>query len=221
VSDAPPPPPSSFGMPPPSSAPDAGTALSYGWKKFQDNVGVLVAVILVPVAVQVVLGLIGVVALRGIAGQILLSIISTVVSLALEIGIFNAALAITAGQPVDVGKAFSSDRWGEWIAFAFLFGLLVGVGAIFCGVGALIVLAFFGFAPFYFLDQRKSIGEAFNASLEATRSMAGIPFAIAICALVGIAGVILCVVGLLVTMPIAYIAVGYLYRRVNNQAVAP
>ena len=108
-----------------------------------------------------------------------------------------------------------------WIVFAFVFGLFVGVGAIFCGVGALIVLAFFGLAPYYFLDQRKSLGDAFSASLEATRANAGIPLAIALTVLVGFLGIILCYVGALVTMPIAYIGVGFLYRHINNQPVAP
>ena len=221
MTDLPPPPPSSFGTPSPASSPDAGAALSYGWKKFQQNVGPLIAVILIPIILQAILQIIGVVVIKGPVGYIIFGILAAVVSLAGSIGIFNAALLITSGQPLDIGKAFSTDRWGEWIVFAFVFGLFVGVGAIFCGIGALVVLAFYGLAPYYFLDQRKSLGEAFKASLDATRGNAGIPMAIALTVLVGIAGVILCYVGALVTMPIAYLGVGFLYRHINNQPVAP
>lgn len=221
MTDLPPPPPSSFGTPSPASSPDAGAALSYGWKKFQENVGPLIAVILIPIILQAILQIIGFVVIKGPVGYIIFGILAAVVSLAGSIGIFNAALLITSGQPLDIGKAFSTDRWGEWIVFAFVFGLFVGVGAIFCGIGALVVLAFYGLAPYYFLDQRKSLGEAFKASLNATRANAGIPLAIALTVLVGIAGIILCYVGALVTMPIAYIGVGFLYRRINNQPVAP
>lgn len=221
MTDLPPPPPSSFGTPSPASSPDAGAALSYGWKKFQENVGPLIAVILIPIILQAILQIIGFVVIKGAVGYLIFGILAAVVSLAGSIGIFNAALLITSGQPLDIGKAFSTDRWGEWIVFAFVFGLFVGVGAIFCGIGALVVLAFYGLAPYYFLDQRKSLGEAFKASLDATRANAGIPLAIALTVLVGIAGIILCYVGALVTMPIAYIGVGFLYRRINNQPVAP
>jgi uncharacterized membrane protein len=216
----PPPPPSSFGSPSPASTPDVGAAISYGWKKFQENVGPLIAIILIPVVLQIILQVIGFVIIKGVAGYVIFGILAAVVSLAGSIGIFNAALMITSGQSLDIGKAFSTDRWGEWIVFAFVFGLFVGVGAIFCGIGALIVLAFFGLAPYYFLDQRKSLGDAFSASLEATRANAGVPLAIALTVLVGVLGIILCYIGALVTMPIAYIGVGFLYRHINNQPVA-
>jgi uncharacterized membrane protein len=221
MSSVPPPPEPPANIPPTGGAsPDAGAALSYGWKKFQENVGGLLAVILIPLAVQLVISIIGQF-LGNWFLSLLLSAVSYVVSLMLAIGIFNAALMITAGQPVDVGKAFSSDRWGEWILFSFVFGLMVGVGVLFCLVGALVVLAFFGLAPYYFLDQRMGLGDALSASLEKTRSTAGLPIAIALTALVGALGVIICIIGLFVTMPIAYVGVAFLYRRVNNQPVAP
>src|SRR5205807_5348406 len=115
------PPPSSFGTPSPASSPDAGAALSYGWKKFQQNVGPLIAVILIPIILQAVLQIIGFVVIKGPVGYIIFGILAAVVSLAGSIGIFNAALLITSGQPLDIGKAFSTDRWGEWIVFAFVF----------------------------------------------------------------------------------------------------
>ena len=61
MTDLPPPPyqPPPFGAQPPGGgSPDVGAALSYGWKKFQENVGPLLAVVLIPVAVQVVLSII-------------------------------------------------------------------------------------------------------------------------------------------------------------------
>src|SRR6476620_5594380 len=220
MSDVPPPPPPSFGQPAPASSPDAGKALSYGWSKFQANAGVLIAVIVIPFAVQLVLNLIGQFVIRNLFGILLFSLIGLVVGAALNIGIFNAALMLTRGETPNVGKAFSTDRWGEWIVFAIVFQLFVGVGAIFCGVGALIVLAFFGLAPYYFLDQNKSLGDAFSASLEATRANSGMPLAIALTVLVGFLGFVLCYVGALVTLPLAYVAVGFLYRAANNQQAA-
>jgi hypothetical protein len=229
VTDIPPPP----GSPPPGSpppggpppagpaGPDAGQALSYGWAKFQQNVGPFIAVVLIPIAVQFVLWFIGFSLVRGVFGIVVFGVIGVVLSLSLQIGIYNAALMVTRGEPVDIGKAFSTDRWGEWIGFAFVFGLLVGVGYIFCGIGALIVLAFFGLAPFYFLDQRKGLGEALSASLDKTRSTSGLPLAIGLTALVGWAGTLLCGVGALVTMPLAYTGVAFLYRKVNGEPVAP
>jgi hypothetical protein len=226
VTDVPPPPPppppsEDWNRPPGAGNPDAGAALSYGWNKFQSYAGPVLAIILIPIAAQLILNLLGAAVIRNTFGYILFGLLGVIVSLVGALGIFNAGLMITAGETPDIGKAFSTDRWGEWFAFAIVFGLFVAVGAIFCGVGALIVLAFFGLAPYFFLDQRKSLGEAFSASLEATRSMSGLPLAIALTAFVGVLGVILCYIGVFITLPVAYIGVAFLYRRATNQPVAP
>ena len=217
----PPPPPSSFGAPPPSSGPDVGASLSYGWKKFQENVGPLIGIILAPFAVLFLIEIIGAVVIRGFFGFFFFYALALLVAAVAYLGIFNAGLMATRGEKVDFGKAFQTDRWGEWIGFAIVYGLMVSIGSLFCGVGALVVIAFWGLAPYYFLDQRKGIGEALSASLEATRRISGMPLALAVAALVAWAGGLVCGVGALVTMPLGFIAGAYLYRFANGQAVAP
>ena len=65
-------------------------------------------------------------------------------SMIARLGVYNMALMLTAGQTPDIGKAFQNDRWGEWIVFSFVYGLMVGVGLALCVVPGLFVLAFFG-----------------------------------------------------------------------------
>src|SRR5262249_59894006 len=81
----------------PAGAPqslDAGPALSYGWGKFSQNAGPLLAVVLIPIAVQFILQFIGRAAVSGFAGYFVFWIISEVIGLALSIGIINAALMV-------------------------------------------------------------------------------------------------------------------------------
>ncbi len=171
MTDLPPPPPPPYGAPPPGSgAPDVGAAVSYGWKKFQQNVGPMLIVVLIPVAAQIVLSLIGQVAINSLAGALVFQVIGIVVSAVAGLGLYRTALMITAGEPADVGKAFQYDRWGEWIVFSFVFGLMVGVGLVLCIIRGLFVLAFFGLAPFYFIDKRMGLGEALSASRAAVQS---------------------------------------------------
>ncbi len=217
----PPPPPGGFGAPPPSSSPDIGAALSYGWKKFTENVGPLIGIILAPVAVFIVLILIGTLVVKGAFGFLLFEALGLLVSVVAYLGIFNAGLMATSGQRVEFGKAFSTDRWGEWIGFAIVYGLMLGVGSLFCGVGALVVIAFWGLAPFYFLDGRRSLGDALSASFEATRSNSGLALALVVLAIVGWAGGLVCGIGALVTYPLAIIGAAFLYRNVTGQPVAP
>jgi uncharacterized membrane protein len=217
----PPPPPPSWNPPPPSgAAPDAGSALSYGWQKFQQNVGPLIIAVLIPFGVQIVVGFIGSIALRGsVVLYALIEVIGFVAVSAAGIGVYRVALQITAGEPADIAKAYQYDRWGEWILFSIVFGLFVGVSLALCIVPGLFVLAFFGLAPFFFIDKRMSLGQALTASRQAV-SMRGLAFPVLLSIVVGVLGVIACVVGLLVTYPIAYTAVAFLYRYATGQAVA-
>ena len=126
---------------------------------------------------------------------------------------------ITAGEPADVGKAFQYDRWGEWIVFSVVFGLSVGIGLVLCVIPGLFFLAFFGLAPYYFLDRRLSLGDALQASREAVSSK-GLAFPVLLSIIVGVLGIIVCVVGVFVTEAVAYVAVAYLYRYATGQPVA-
>jgi uncharacterized membrane protein len=56
-----------------------------------------------------------------------------------------------------------------------------------------------------------------SASSRATSAINGLRVNLALVALIGVAGVIACFVGVLVTMPIAYVGAAYLYRVANNQ----
>ncbi len=223
MTDLPPPPPYQpppYGAPPPGGgSPDVGAAISYGWKKFQENVGPLLAVVLIPVAVQVLLSIISRSVVNSLVGSLLFNVLGIIVGAVAGIGIYQMALMITAGQPADVGKAFTYDRWGEWIVFSFVFGLMVGVGLVLCIIPGLFVLAFFGLAPFYFLDGRMSLGESLSASRSAVQRN-GLAFPILLSIVVGVLGVIACVIGIFVTEPIAYIAVAFLYRYAAGQPVA-
>jgi uncharacterized membrane protein len=217
----PPPPPQPPWSPPPGGdrSPDAGTALSYGWQKFQQNVSVLLIAVLIPVGVQLVLSIIGRAVVNSVFVEILFQIIGIALSAAAGIGIYRVALQITAGEPASIAKAFDYDRWAEWIIFSIIFGLMVGIGLVLCIVPGLLVLAFFGLAPFFFLDKQMSLGESLTASRMAVQ-VKGLAFPILLSIVVGFLGLILCLVGVLVTEPIAYVAVAFLYRYAAGQSVA-
>jgi hypothetical protein len=221
VTDVPPPPPPSWSAPEPGAgSPDAGAAISYGWKKFQANVGPMLAVVLIPVAAQIVLSIISRSLIHSVVGSLLFNIVGIVVGAIAGLGLYRMALMITAGETADVGKAFQYDRMGEWIVFSLVFGLAVGIGLVLCLIPGLFFLAYFGLAPFYFLDGGMSLGESFTASREAVQSK-GLAFPILLSIIVGVLGVIACFVGIFITEAIAYIAVAYLYRFAAGQPIAP
>ena len=222
MSDFPPPPPSPppYGsVPPGGGSPQVGTALSYGFNKYFANLGPVLAVIAVAFVVQLVFVLIQI-SVSSLAGRLLLNVVGFVVSAVVSLGIYKTALMITAGQVPTIGEAFTYDRWGEWILFSIVYGLMVGIGLALCLIPGLVVLAFFGMAPFFFIDRGMSLGDALSASREAASSR-GFALPVLLSIVVGVAGAIACVIGLLVTAPAAYIAVAFLYRNAAGQPVAP
>jgi len=222
VNDVPPPPPPPYGAVPPGGAsPDVGAAISYGWNKFSANVGTFIAIIVLPAAVTFVLELIGIFVVRGFIGLFFFVALALLVGAVAYLGIFNAALMATSGQSIDFAKAFQTERWGEWISFSLLYGLMLAVGSVICGIGALFVIAFWGLAPFYFLDQGKGPTEALSASFATTRSKPGLPVALGLLGIVGWAGGLLCGIGSLISVPVAIVGAAYLYRYATGQAVAP
>ena len=219
VPPPPPPPPSSFGAPPPGSSPDVGAALSYGWNKFGQNAGPLILAFIIPAVGSFVLNFFGSLIIRGFVGQALFTIIGIVVQAMLGIAIYRVALQIVNGQRADIGAAFTYDRWGEWILFSVVYGLMIGVGLIFCLIPGLILLYFFALAPFFFLDQNMDLGSALTASKDAV-SARGVGFPVLLCIIVGVLGAIACFVGVLITAPLAYVAVAYLYKYAIGQPAA-
>jgi hypothetical protein len=224
----PPPPPSGGWTPPPpggevtssGGSADSGSALSYGWAKFQQNAGVLIAIVVVPFLVQIVLSIIGQTS-GSLALILVLDLVGFIGSIMAQYGINNAALIVTRGEHADFAKAFQNDRWGEWILFAILYAIAVAVGLIGCGIGILVTIGLFGLAPYYFIDGRLGAVDAIKASFNTTKSNTSVLISVLVCAIVGFLGFIACGVGALVTIPMSNIAICYLYRNQTGQPVAP
>ena len=219
MNDVPPPPPPYGAVPPGGGGPDVGAALSYGFSKYFANLGPVLGVIAVSLVAQILFQIIQL-SVSSLVVRGLFSIVGFVVSAMLSIGVYKTALMLTAGETPTVGKAFTYDRWGEWISFAIVYSLIVAVGFILCIIPGLIALAFFGMAPYFFLDRGMTLGQALTASREAATSR-GFAFPVLLSVIVGALGLIACFIGVFVTAPAAYIAVAFLYRNASGQPVAP
>ncbi len=220
MADYPPPSQPPYGSTPSGGgSPQVGAALSYGFNKYFANIGPILLIILVAFAAQFIVNIIEI-SVSSLFGRLIFTVIGVVVGAVVSIGIYQAALAITRGETPSIGSAFTSDRWGEWIAFSLVYGLMVGIGLAACIIPGLVVLAFFGMAPYFFIDQRMSLGDALEREPSAASSR-GFAMPVVLSIIVGAAGLIACGIGVLVTAPAAYIAVAFLYRNAAGQPVAP
>jgi uncharacterized membrane protein len=226
MSQTPPPPagpPPGSAPPPPPGGPrlDIGAAASYGWKKFTQYPGQLILIFLVVFVVQGVFQALSW-AVDSFVAQAALGIIGFLVGQIVALGIIRAALIVTAGGEPDVSQVFKTDKLGDYIVASILFFLMWVVGLFICFVGAIVVSVLFGFYGFYILDRGLGPTEALGASYRLVTGNLGPAIGLLIVAfLIYIVGVIACIVGLLVSAPVAVVMVAYGYRVLNGEPVAP
>jgi len=228
MSDLPPPPPMPAGGVP-SSPVSIGDAFSYGWKKFTQYAGPLILIVLVVFLGYGLLQGFSFVIQRGGNGgfgrfflALLIGAVGIIVGFVLEYGIVRAALAVTDGRRPTFAEAWNMERFGPFVVAAILRGVIVGVGYLLCIIPGLIAAFFLLFTPFFVIDQNMAPVQALSASFNLVKDNAGKLLLFCIVAtLVYIAGAIACLVGLLVSVPVALVATAYMYKRTAGEPVAP
>ena len=158
----------------------------------------------------------------GVAVLILMTIVQLVVTAVVAAAYFGGLLDIANGQPVSIGSFFRPRNVGSVIAAALLVGLLTAIGLVLCILPGVIVTVVTWFTTVAIVDRNLSPVDGIRASVGIFRANLG---AALLTWLTGLAlvllGALLCVVGLLVTAPLAYLVQVYGYRRLSGGSVAP
>jgi uncharacterized membrane protein len=198
-----------------------GNAVGYGWNAYWKNIGPMLLITVVIIAVQVVLGFLGQVS-DSVVVRLFFQLVGWIVGMILALGLYRASLAVVKGQTPDVNMLFQVEGLGSYIIAAILYGLMVFVGLIFCIVPGIILAIMFMFYG-YLIVEDPTLGptEALSKAQQITKGRLGELFVFGL-ALFGInlVGALLCGVGLLFTYGISAIAVAYAYRTLNGEPVA-
>lgn len=243
-----PPPPGGFsgggGFAPPPAQPygggsgiprlDVGESISYGWKKFQENAGPFVILMLIVLAVTFVVTMIGwlvlLPAISGSRGSAILSLIGFsvvmvlqfVVAFFMQAGVYRAGLGVTKGTKPDLSMLTDTTNMGPFALTVILVGLGAFVGFILCIIPGIVWLIFTAYAPIIAIDKGVGPGDAIKQSIDWVKENFGQVFLILLVSyLVYYVGTILCYVGVLVTGPIALVAIIYSYRALTQEPVVP
>ncbi|MFF0818697.1 hypothetical protein ACFYVR_26640 [Rhodococcus sp. NPDC003318] len=241
----PPPPPSGYDNPNqfgpgfggPGGTPQltVGDAIGYGWNKFKNNAGVWVGILVIAGLISIAVSLIfadwgsitdpdsasfadNTFSLWGIIGRIVTTIVGYLISAAL----IRGALHELDGNRPGIGAFFQFSNVGAIIIASFLVGLMTGIGLILLIIPGLVV-AFLSYWTLQFvIDQDQDAITAIKSSFSAISKNVG-PLLLLALALIGIniVGALLCLIGLLVTVPIAIIASTYAYRVVVGGRIVP
>jgi uncharacterized membrane protein len=160
-------------------------------------------------------------ATNGFLSNAIAGILTWVVPVSLELPLFRAALLDTRGQRPTTEVLRNFDRLGPFLVANLLVGIMVGIGFFLLVVPGIILFFFSYLTPFYVLDQEQSPVEAIRSSFRVIRNNIGPMALLALFgALLWVLGLVLCVVGLLVTGPVVLIAATYAYRMGERQPVA-
>ncbi|HRK33819.1 MAG TPA: hypothetical protein PLJ47_04410 [Candidatus Hydrogenedentes bacterium] len=197
-----------------SSSPnfDIGSLIQQSWQIVQKN------------ALVLILGLLIVVLISGAANGLVYMITGyngigqLIVGGPLMLGYFACVLRAARGGTADFPELFSGfQRFLPAFLANLIIGILSSIGFVLCILPGLFVGMIYSLTYFYMHDKKLDFWPSMEASRQTVMSAIGawIPLYLVVIALV-VAGIILCGVGALITVPISAVMLALAYDQVSG-----
>jgi hypothetical protein len=217
---------------------DIGSCVSRSWELVKQHLGPVVGitflVVLVIVVVNQLIGLLSGPAIRGMiferrisigAISIVLatSVLSTPVYIVLVGGLFKYYLKLIRGEPAGIADAFSGfgSALGQLVLLGLVSGLLSLIGYALCILPGIYLTVSWMFGIPLVIDRGMGFWDAMEFSRKVISKHWFLMFALQlVCGLIAGCGVIACCIGILVTMPIAWVALMYAYEDICGRQTA-
>ncbi|MFO1500354.1 MAG: GYF domain-containing protein [Verrucomicrobiota bacterium] len=214
---------------------DIGRCLSRSWQLFTDNAGVLIgatAVFMVVVAiVNQIIGLltremfrslmVGHIQPGAVIGLVLFNIPEMALSGILMGGMYGLLLKLARGQPAGVGDIFAGFRTVplQLALGGIVVQLLTFIGLLACIAPGIYLSVAWIFTIPLIVDRGLDFWTAMETSRKAVTGYWVLTFCLVlVVALIGVAGVIACCVGILVALPVGLGAVIFAYEDLLGRA---
>jgi uncharacterized membrane protein len=193
-------------------------AISVGWEKTRSNLSFLILVLFISFIINGLPGFTTNMIREDVPVlSSLITIAFWVLTVLVSMGTIKIALKL-----IDKKKPVLSDLYDEhakllrFILSTLVYSMIVTVGLIFFIVPGIILGIRFQFYSYLIIDRNMGPLQALKKSGEITSGNKWNLFLFALCmGLLNILGVLLLVVGLLVTIPITMIATAYVYRKLT------
>ena len=200
-----------------------GPALGFGWQVVSGNLGVWLPATLAILAAAVIPDLAAThLEERGaLVPAIGVSLLGAVLMGLLWLGMVRMSLDAVDGGHVELATLTGQgDLLLRYIVASLIFGMAVFVGALFLILPGLVVLVFLFFYDYVLVDRRTGILGSLRGSAELGEGHR-IPIFLFLVALVAIniLGALALFVGLLISLPVTYVASGHAYRQLQGRAV--
>lgn len=200
-----------------------GEAIRFGWEKFKDNAVFFIILVLILGLISAITSSLQTSAQRiGPGSAFIIGLLVFAINMIIALGIINVSLKF-----VDTGKAGYEDIISAYSLFftylvsAILVALIVTVGLILFIIPGIIFAIRLQFFGFYIVDKHAEITDSLRLSWGATKGFTGQLFLFDL-ALLGIIilGAIALGVGLLIALPVVWVALAYVYRRLQTREEA-
>ncbi|MEO0108631.1 MAG: DUF975 family protein [candidate division WOR-3 bacterium] len=192
-----------------------GEAISYGWKTVKAELGLFLG--LAAVFLVISGGLNGAAGHGwGISGPI-----SWALTMLMMMGVIRITLKF-----VDGGKGQFSDLWAnfdlalDFLGASLLYALIIVAGLVLLIVPCIIWAIRFGFYGYFIIERKSSALEALKQSSALTKGARGQLFVFGLALLgINLLGAICLGIGMLVSLPVTWLAQALVYRRLQATAV--
>lgn len=238
-----------FGGPPAGAQPwDVGSAVSYGWAKFQQNMGQMIIASLAIFAGAVVIGLLYFLAIVPLSTadaeydastgtytyddgwpflltfliMAFVGVLFFIYAQVIGAGLIREALAVTEGRPFTTAGVFKFQNIGNVLVTSLLVGAGTFVGYLLCIIPGIVFAFLSMYSLFFVVDKNMSPVDAIKASIDLTKNNVGSAIIWYLVAVVIIfVGELACFVGLLVAIPVVLVGSAFTYKKLSGQPVAP
>jgi len=199
---------------------DVGKTIRYGWDVTKANLSLLIVLVIVAALTTGIPS--------GIAESLeqpapglaaLFRLASSILSIVVGIGALRISLRLHDGQEVALRDLFAVD-WSTFWRYAvatFLYSLIVAVGLLLFVIPGIILAVRYLFFSYFVVEKRARPVEALAQSSAATEGVRWDLFVFVLALLLlNIVGALLLLIGLLITVPISYLAAARVYRTLTS-----
>lgn len=198
---------------------ELGTSIKYGWEKTKENLVFLIGVLLLMFVVNMVSGQIQAsIGTDGFMGMAtLVAILSSLVMMFIQMNFVRAGLGIVAGKKPSFNDLLVTQPIVKYVIGNILTSIIVGVGLVLLIVPGIFLAVRLGFTHLLIVDKNMDPIEALKKSWEITSGHTLQLFLLAVVLiLLNLGGALLFFVGLLITIPVSFIAMISVYKQLSS-----
>lgn len=199
---------------------DAGATIRYGWEVTKANLSLIVVLVIVAALATGIPSGIAESLERPAPGlAALFRLASSILSIVVGIGALRISLRLHDGQEVALRDLFAVD-WSTFWRYAvatFLYSLIVAVGLVLFVIPGIILAVRYLFFGYFVVEKGARPVAALAQSSAATEGVRWDLFVfVLVLLLLNILGALLLLIGLLITVPVSYLASARVYRTLTS-----